>query len=106
MTYACQFSSGPRTGQLRNTSALPGIGPFSVGGQCTDGEGSAGTAVAELAPLAAPVPPLPGGLTLSCRLTGGPRIGQTETFAPAAAAPFPLGGSCSDGRGSTGIGVP
>jgi len=107
MTSACQFNTGPRTGQLRDVAALTGIGPFAVGGPCADGAGSTGTAVAEAAPLpATPAPPPPGGLTLACRLTAGPRVGQTEVFMAGAVPPFPLGNVCNDGRGSTGIGVP
>lgn len=107
MTLTCQFNAGPRAGQMRDLSGLPGMAPFAIGGACSDGAGSTGIGVSpSVAPGAMPGAPLPENMTLTCRFSAGPRAGQVERFGSASAVPpFPVGGACSDGRGSTGLGV-
>lgn len=50
---------------------------------------------------------LPPGVTLTCRFTYGPAMGQTRNFMGVPGAnPGLVGGPCSDGAGSVGVGVP
>jgi len=107
MTMTCQFSGGPRAGQMRDLAGLPGMTPFAIGGACSDGAGSAGIGVSPaVAPGLVPGAPLPENMTLTCQFSAGPRMGQVERFGAASGVPpFPVGGACNDGRGSTGLGT-
>ena len=49
---------------------------------------------------------LPLGYSLTCHFTSGPRAGETQQFSGAEGiAPFRVGSPCTDGLGSSGIGV-
>ncbi len=107
MTMTCQFSAGPRAGQMRDLAGLPGMAPFAIGGACSDSNGSTGIGVTpSAAPGVPPGAPLPENMTLSCQFSAGPRSGQVERFGAASGVtPFAVGEACADGRGSTGLGV-
>lgn len=46
LSSTCEFSSGPKAGQVMHwPRSTPGLRPTKVGMPCTDGMGSAGTAI-------------------------------------------------------------
>jgi hypothetical protein len=47
-------------------------------------------------------PGLPANMSLVCRFTRGPRAGESENYCGTSARPAPIGGPCTDGRGSWG----
>lgn len=100
MTFICRFDDGPRSGQTQSYAGVTGIQPMQVGAPCTDGQGSAGVAIAEAAP---PAP----ATSFSCQFDNGPRTGQTQSYAGVTGIrPMQVGGLCTDGQGSTGFTVP
>lgn len=114
-TLICKLTSGPGAGtsfDFRGTADTPA----RAGADCSDMAGSRGVAVAP------PVAGQPGqrgtygrhyqtwrdqaGFTFTCRFTHGPRAGSSEDFAnKPGSSSVRIGGGCSDGAGSTGVGV-
>jgi hypothetical protein len=90
----CSFNDGPKSGTIDDNAPRP---PLPLGSACEDGDGSKGITVAK--------PPGKKGradaLSSLCSLNNGPRSGTTYEYAPS--APLPIGKSCGDGQGSTGV---
>ena len=83
LTGTCQFSSGPRAGEI---AELPGA-PFPVGSACSDGASSAGTAI--IAPAGAAAMPWSSPIQGS---TGG-RKSRSARFVSSCPAPRLMGGT-------------
>jgi hypothetical protein len=105
----CRFTAGARAGQIVNFGSTPGVRWGVIGRACQDDAGSTGSIVAADTPGAvwsgnAVQLSSPG---LSCRFTAGPFAGQTASFAGVPGAqPAPLGATCGDSAGSTGVIAP
>ena len=100
----CKFTSGPRAGTTHDYAPKP---PIPVGSSCTDAAGSDGVVIAK-----------PSGgddeagngddgaesgdkKSTICKFTTGPRAGTTHDYAPK--PPIPVGSSCTDAAGSSGV---
>ena len=111
LSFTCQFSTGPRTGQSQSYAGVAGIEAAPVGTFCADGQGSTGTVVPDV-PLEppAPVQPRPVAVapptTFICRFANGPRAGQVQSYAGVTGMqPIAVGAACTDGQGSTGVAI-
>ena len=104
----CQFTHGALTGSSHDYAPLPAL---PVGTPCQDGAGSSGTVVAR--PVSETIAggspyggssasePTGTGLSTICYFTAGPRSGQHQDYAPRPA--IPIGATCNDGVGSSGV---
>lgn len=111
LTLMCRFSSGPRAGQTQALAEVPGATPLYVGGVCSDGASSTGTAIALT--TASGVTNSWSGATGSdlkiarretstiCQFMSGPKAHGWHDYAPL--QPLAIGSSCQDGLGSVGI---
>jgi hypothetical protein len=108
LTSTCQFSSGPRAGEIADLSGASA--PVPVGSACSDGASSSGTAV--IAPAGAPAIPWSSPVQASaagaetavstiCQFMSGPKAHGWHDYAPL--PPAPLGSPCQDGVSSAGI---
>jgi hypothetical protein len=110
LTSICQFSSGPRAGEIANLAGVSGTAPVPVGSACSDGASSQGTATVAPAGAAA-IPwssPLQGSAagaeraaSTICQFMSGPKAHGWHDYAPL--PPAPLGSPCRDGVSSAGI---
>jgi hypothetical protein len=107
VSWICRFSSGPRAGEIRDLTGIPGAVAVPVGGTCTDGADSRGIAVI---PDAGPVstswsdasPPSAGrAVSTICQFMSGPKAHGWHDYAPLPAAT--VGSRCQDGASSAGI---
>jgi hypothetical protein len=90
-TARCQFTAGPRAGQIQDLAKMPGAVPGRIGGPCSDGASSTGIAVAPAA--------------VACQYSSGPRAGEIQDLAAVPGSPpVAIGSDCSDGA-SSGIAV-
>jgi hypothetical protein len=110
LTSVCQFSSGPRAGEIGDLAEVPGATPVPVGSACSDGASSAGTAVigadggAKIPWSSARQAGAAGAeraVSTICQFMSGPKAHGWHDYAPLPAAP--LGSACRDGASSAGI---
>jgi hypothetical protein len=108
LTSTCQFSSGPRAGEIADLAGA--FAPVPVGSACSDGASSIGTAViapdgAAAVPWSSPVPSSASGagsaVSTICQFMSGPKAHGWHDYAPL--PPAPLGSPCRDGVSSAGI---
>jgi hypothetical protein len=106
LTGTCQFSSGPRAGEIAELAGTP----LPVGSACSDGASSAGIAIiappgAAAMPWSSPIQGSTGGTKIAvstiCQFMSGPKAHGWHDYAPLPAAP--LGSPCRDGETSAGI---
>jgi hypothetical protein len=90
----CRFDRGPRAGQTQDYAPMA---PLPIGSGCQDGTGSTGCVVAPKGKDSGVEGPIKSTF---CRFDRGPRVGQTQDYAPL--APLPIGSGCQDGAGSSG----
>src|ERR1035438_4841882 len=94
----CSFNAGPKAGTTHDYAPQA---PLPVGSSCQDGAGSTGVIIAGTGST----PPSGSGAgtqtSTICSFNAGPRAGTTQDYAPQ--APLPVGSSCQDGAGSTGV---
>lgn len=110
ISATCQFTAGPRTGQIIDFQGVPGARPGPMGLPCQDGMGSTGIIVApstpgtqQFAQMAQQMP----NLSYVCAFTSGPLAGQRRNFQGVLGAqPGPVGAPCNDGISSVGTIVP
>jgi type IV secretory pathway VirB2 component (pilin) len=109
-TSICQFSSGPRAGEIADLGRMPGVPPVPVGGTCSDGASSKGTAIAAPAggtmfswsnPIQGSAAGAERTVSTICQFMSGPKAHGWHDYAPLPAAP--LGSPCRDGVSSAGI---
>jgi hypothetical protein len=109
-TSICQFSSGPRAGEIADLGRVSGAPPVPVGGTCSDGASSKGIAIAATADGTATAwsSPLQGSaagaeraVSTICQFMSGPKAHGWHDYAPLPAAP--LGSPCRDDVSSAGI---
>lgn len=89
----CEFSSGPRQGQIQDYSPMA---PLPVNTPCQDGYGSSGKVVASGSPS--------GATSSTCHYHTGPAAGRVQFFPNV--TPVEIGTPCWDGVSSLGISVP
>jgi hypothetical protein len=106
LTSICQFSAGPRAGEIVDFAKAADMRPIPVGSACSDGASSSGTAIA--APTSTGATPWssgaigsPGASSTICQFMSGPKAHGWHDYAPLTAAA--LGNPCRDGVGSAGI---
>jgi len=122
----CQFTSGPRTGQVQHWSRnTPRLTPAQIGSPCTDGQGSYGAAIADKRAASKLVKTTgdgegdgndddrtgegqSDGTSTTCRFTMGPRAGQVQHWPrnTPGLRPAPIGAPCTDGADSQGVAIP
>ncbi len=110
LTSTCQFSSGPRAGEIADLAGVSGAAPVPVGSACSDGASSLGTAIVASAGAAA-IPwnsathgsaaAAERAVSTICQFMSGPKAHGWHDYAPFPAAP--LGTPCRDGVSSAGI---
>lgn len=109
LTSICQFSSGPRAGEVADFAGVSGA-PVPVGSACSDGASSKGTAIAAPPARAAtswssPIHGSAAGaeraVSTICQFMSGPKAHGWHDYAPL--PPAPLGSPCRDGASSAGI---
>jgi type IV secretory pathway VirB2 component (pilin) len=109
-TSICQFSSGPRAGEIADLGRVSGAPPVPVGSACSDGASSKGTAIAAAAagtatsrssPLQGSAAGAERAVSTICQFMSGPKAHGWHDYAPLPAAP--LGSPCRDGVSSAGI---
>jgi hypothetical protein len=107
LTSTCQFSSGPRAGEIADLAASA---PFPVGSACSDGASSMGIAIiapasAAAIPWSSPIQTGTAGaktaVSTICQFMSGPKAHGWHDYAPL--PPAPLGSPCQDGVSSAGI---
>jgi predicted hydrocarbon binding protein len=91
----CQFNSGPAAGTIHDYAPLAGL---PIGSSCQDGAGSTGVIIAKTPSSSAGAA---SSTSTVCQFNSGPRAGTTHDYAPLAG--LPIGSSCQDGAGSTGV---
>jgi type IV secretory pathway VirB2 component (pilin) len=110
LTSICQFSSGPRAGEIADLGRVSGAPPMPVGSTCSDGASSKGIAIAApdgAAPISwsSPIQGSAAGVERAvstiCQFMSGPKAHGWHDYAPLPAAP--LGSPCRDGVSSAGI---
>jgi hypothetical protein len=106
LTSICQFSTGPRAGEIVDFAKAAEMRPMPVGSTCSDGASSSGTAIA--APTSTGATPWssgtigsPGPASTICQFMSGPKAHGWHDYAPL--TPAALGSPCRDGVGSAGI---
>jgi hypothetical protein len=108
LTSTCQFSSGPRAGEIADLAEAST--PVPVGSACSDGESSVGIAIiaptaAATMPWSSPIPGSAAGAKIAvstiCQFMSGPKAHGWHDYAPL--PPAPLGSPCRDGASSAGI---
>jgi hypothetical protein len=92
----CQFTSGPRAGETQDYAPMD---PLPVGSACQDGVASKGKVIPNQKDELSGKNSSLQKSTL-CQFTSGPRVGETQDYAPQ--APLLVGSACQDGSGSTG----
>jgi type IV secretory pathway VirB2 component (pilin) len=110
LTSICQFSSGPRAGEIADLGRVSGAPPVPVGGICSDGASSKGTAIVAPAggatiswssPIQSSAAGAEHAVSTICQFMSGPKAHGWHDYAPLPAAP--LGSPCRDGVSSAGI---
>jgi len=110
LTSICQFSSGPRAGEIADLARVSGAPPVPVGSACSDGASSKGTAIAAPAggatiswssPIQGSAAGAERAVSTICQFMSGPKAHGWHDYAPLPAAP--LGSPCRDGVSSAGI---
>jgi hypothetical protein len=111
LTTVCRFNSGPKAGTSFDFQPY-GAQPLPVGHPCTDFQGSTGIAGIATAsapnrdPSATPAPSQNADLSTLCQFSSGPRAGTVFDFQPYGVKPLPVGHTCTDFQGSSGIAGP
>lgn len=106
LTSICQFSAGPRAGEIVDLARISDAAPVSVGSPCADGA-STGVAIAPptgsgLTPWSNPIPSGSAAAPSTiCQFMSGPKAHGWHDYAPL--FPAAVGSSCRDGIGSAGI---
>jgi hypothetical protein len=106
LTSICQFSAGPRAGEIVDLARISDAAPIAVGSPCADGA-SSGIAVADpngsgSTPWSSPIPSgSPAVPSTICQFMSGPKAHGWHDYAPL--SPAALGSSCRDGIGSAGV---
>jgi hypothetical protein len=109
-TSICQFSSGPRAGEIADLGRGAGAPPIPVGSTCSDGASSKGTAIAAptggatiswSSPMQGSAAGAERAVSTICQFMSGPKAHGWHDYAPLPGAP--LGSPCRDGVSSAGI---
>ena len=112
LSTTCQFTKGPKTGQVQHwPRGTPGVTPVAIGQGCTDDMKSYGVAIADSANASmkssgGTLEPNDGYST-TCRFDSGPRAGQVQHWprGTPGLALAAIGQGCTDGQNSSGIAI-
>ena len=112
LSTTCQFTKGPKAGQVQHwPRGTAGVTPVAIGQGCTDDQKSYGVAIADSAHASASssggILEPNDGYSTTCQFTSGPRAGQVQHWprGTPGLALAAIGQGCTDGQDSNGIAI-